>query len=245
MIDPIYTLIMLLAVVACGLMLRHSQRDLTINRGDRLLVRIAAFCGAMIGAKLPFVLLGEAVGYGGWLANGKTILTGMAGGYLAVEVVKWLLQIETKTGDTFAAPVAVAVAIGRLGCFRAGCCYGEPTDLPWGVVFPTIDSLPRHPTQIYESLFHVGAAALLLGCAQQGWFRHNLLKLYLMTYAAYRFATEWLRPEPPFALGLTAYQFASAAIVIVMAMLWHRDATPIRPLRSVREGTSRNTHKTA
>ncbi|CAE7234058.1 unnamed protein product, partial [Symbiodinium sp. CCMP2456] len=188
MIDPVYTLIMAAAVLAGGVVLHRSQRSLPIDRTDRLAIGFAAFCGAMIGSKAPFVLAGDAAWWSApaWLANGKTILAGLVGGYLAVELAKWALEIRTKTGDSFAPAVAVAVAIGRLGCFRAGCCYGVPTDAPCGVVFPLADQLPRHPTQLYEAAFHAVMAIVLITLQRRGLFRGQLLKLYIMTYAVYR-----------------------------------------------------------
>jgi len=230
--DPLYTLIMATAVVTCGWMLRRSQRGLAVAKEDRLLLGVAAFCGAMLGAKLPFLFTGEASFWSpqAWFADGKTILTGLVGGYVAVELVKWWLAIRTKTGDTFAAPVAVAIAIGRLGCFRAGCCFGSPTSLPWGMPFPTSgDSLPRHPAQLYESAFHFTMAGVLMLLArrkgfQESFWRGQLLKFYILCYAIYRFATELIRPEPEMWLGLTAYQWTCLAIVPVMALLWRRSA---------------------
>ncbi|MEM6655675.1 MAG: prolipoprotein diacylglyceryl transferase family protein, partial [Planctomycetota bacterium] len=55
-------------------------------------------------------------------------------------------------------------------------------------------------------------------------FERNLLKLYLIAYAAYRFATEYLRPEPEIALGLTSYQWVSLAMIALFALLAWRDA---------------------
>ena len=123
----------------------------------------------------------------------------LSAGYLGVEVAKWILEVRTKTGDSFALPVAVGVAIGRLACFQAGCCYGTPTNLPWGVAFakaaedPTV---PRHPTQLYEAAFHATATVGLLWLQRKKLFRGQLIKLYLIMYLTYRFASEWLRPEP-------------------------------------------------
>lgn len=228
--DIAYTFIMLAAVVTCSALLKRTQRKLPIPWQDRLAIGIAAFCGAMIGAKLPFVLWAESApdaSFGStWLSNGKTILAGLVGGYFAVEAVKKILHIRTKTGDTFAAPVAIAIAIGRLGCFRAGCCFGAPTELPWGTVFPMVDTLPRHPTQIYEAIFHFVMACLLVILQRKGLFERQLLKLYIMVYACYRFFTEWIRPEPEFFAALTAYQWASLTIVLVFSCLWYRDANP-------------------
>src|SRR5919204_429820 len=79
------------------------------------------------------------------------------------------LAIRVKTGDTFALPLALALALGRWGCFCNGCCFGKPTDLPWGVDFG--DGVRCHPTQIYESLFHALMALVLLELMRRGLFR--------------------------------------------------------------------------
>ena len=76
--------------------------------------------------------------------------------------------MRVKTGDTFAVPLALALAVGRWGCFFNGCCYGVETTLPWGVWFRSRRRrAPRlmkcHPTQIYESLFHFTMAVVLSG----------------------------------------------------------------------------------
>lgn len=152
----------------------------------------------------------------------------MAGGYLGVVVAKWSLGIRTRTGDSFAVPVAASVAVGRLGCFVAGCCYGRSTALPWGVVFAQHDSQPRHPTQLYEAAFHALAAVALYQLQRAGVFRGNLIKLYIIAYAAYRFLTEFLREEQPLWLDLTGYQWSALAMIVVFAGLWWHDAEPRR-----------------
>src|ERR1039457_3341001 len=120
----------MLASVAVAIALsRRRQRALGLNNRERLGIALGAFCGAMIGAKLPFVLSDwEGLASGrAWLDNGKTIVFGLVGGYFGVELAKALLGIRVKTGDSFAVPVAAAVAIGRLACFVAGCCHGTVT----------------------------------------------------------------------------------------------------------------------
>src|SRR5262245_42756348 len=103
----------------------------------------------MIGAKLPYVLLDREGLVSGrtWFDNGKTILFGLAGGYFGVELARAILDVTVETGDSFAVPVAAAVAVGRLACFVGGGCFGKPTGLPWGVVLH--DGIPRHPTHLY------------------------------------------------------------------------------------------------
>lgn len=228
-----YAGIMLLAVVTCAGLLRWQQKSLRLSWHEKLGIGIGAFCGAMIGSKLPFLLADweGLVSGAAWLSDGKTILFGIVGGYFGVELAKWVLGVRIKTGDTFAVPVAVAVAIGRVACFQAGCCYGRPTSLPWGVVFSSAVEnpvAPRHPTQLYESAFHALAAIGLTWLQGRGYLRGQLIKLYLIVYLAYRFGSEWLRPEPQVLAGLTGYQWAALALLPIFAGLWIRDARQFR-----------------
>lgn len=228
MIDWIYPLIMLAAIGTGALLLRRSQSELRLSKHDKWAIGIGAFCGAMLGAKLPFALSDwDALRSGtAWFSNGKTILCGMVGAYFAVELTKWIYGIRIKTGDTFAVPAAMAVAIGRLSCFAAGCCYGTPTELPWGIRFQLADggAVPRHPTQLYESAFHLMVGLLMLWLQRRGIWRGQLMKFYILAYLVYRFATEFIRPEPELWRGLTAYQWFTLAVAPVFALLWWLDA---------------------
>ncbi len=223
-----YSLIMLASVAVGVVLSRGRQSSLGLSPRQRLAVGLGAFCGAMIGAKLPFALADwEGLLSGrAWLENGKTIVFGMVGGYLGVELVKAALGVRVKTGDGFAVPVAGAVAVGRLSCFAAGCCHGVATGLPWGVDFG--DGVRRHPTQLYEMAFHASAALALAALQRRGLFRGQLIKLYILAYLAYRFATEFLRPEPVLGLGLTGYQWACLGLAPVFVGLWVRDARALR-----------------
>ncbi len=224
-----YPLIMLAALLTGGFLLRRQQSSLPLPAWQKAAIGMGAFCGAMLGAKLPFALWDwEALRSGAaWFSNGKTIVCGMVGAYMGVEWVKWIYGIRTKTGDSFAMPMAVAVGIGRLSCFVAGCCYGTPTSLPWGVRFPAVDQLPRHPTQLYESLFHLFMAGCLAWLQHQHWWRGQLVKLYIIAYLGYRFATEFIRPEPQVWAGLTAYQWFALAMLPCFGLLWWRDQSAI------------------
>jgi len=167
-----------------------------------------------------------------WFAHGKTIVAGLAGGYLGVEVAKWVLDVRTKTGDSFVVPVAVSIGIGRWGCFVAGCCFGTACAMPWGVSFPLSPSgeeVLRHPTQIYESIFHVSCAITFFVLWQQRIWPGQLFKIYLIAYLTYRFLTEWIRPEPHMLWGLTAYQWGAIGLLPILLLLLWRDmqATPL------------------
>ena len=224
MISLPYVAIMLLALGSAIVLSRGRHRALPLRPGQRLLITVGAFVGAIFGAKLPFALSdhpGLLSGHA-WLAGGKTILFGLVGGYAGVEVVKRALGVRIKTGDTFVVPVAVAIAIGRLGCFVAGCCHGTPTELPWGVVFA--DGVPRHPTQLYEFLFHASAALVILWMERREILRCQRIKLYILAYLVYRILSEFIRPEPRVELGLTVYQWSALAFIPLFVLLWRRDS---------------------
>jgi prolipoprotein diacylglyceryltransferase len=198
----LYAIFQALALLVAILLRRPSP----LPARQRLAILAGALAGAGIGAKLPFVLLGHEPFFsrGAWFTEGKTILSGMAGGYLGVEISKLLAGIKEKTGDGFAMPLAAAVAVGRWGCFFNGCC-GAP-------LIPII-----------ESVFHAAMAVILWRLQRVDALRWQLLKLYLIAYCAFRFLIEFLRTEPRVAFGLTAYQFGAAAFALVLAILWHRD----------------------
>jgi len=234
----LYPLIMLASVLTAIWLGRGSASAMGLSRRERTAIRLGAFCGAMIGAKLPFAL-GDLPGLltgRVWLENGKTIVFGLVGGYAGVEIAKAWLGVRVKTGDSFAMPVAAAVGVGRLSCFAAGCCHGTATRLSWGVDFG--DGVRRHPTQIYEMIFHFSAAIALSVFERRGWFAGQRFKLYVLSYLVYRFATEWIRPEPVMAEGLTGYQWACLGLIPPFLALWWVDARQLRSKRAAIGGAS-------
>jgi phosphatidylglycerol---prolipoprotein diacylglyceryl transferase len=86
--------------------------------------------------------------------GGKTIVGALIFGLISVELMKRYIGVRESTGDLYAIPLALGIAIGRIGCFLTGLSdntYGTPTTLPWAVNFG--DGIPRHPTQLYEIAF--------------------------------------------------------------------------------------------
>jgi len=228
MSHPAYTAFMFLALVVFLLVRAMMPRPAQLQRVPvlhRVMLGMAAFVGGAFGAKLPFVFGAPTGAFSRftWMADGKTITTGLMGAYVGVELAKLLLGIRARTGDSFALPLACALAVGRWGCFFNGCCYGVPTDLPWGCDFGLEDGLRRHPTQAYESLFHLTMAVVLWFCLRYRLFVNNQLKLYLISYGVYRFLTELIRPEPVVLAGLTFYQWASVVIVAGLSVQWWFD----------------------
>jgi phosphatidylglycerol:prolipoprotein diacylglycerol transferase len=200
---------------------------------QRLALGLAAFVGGVLGAKASFAFAETSNWLSlddwkqAWFKDGKTITTGLIGAYLAVELTKLLLAIRVKTGDSFALPMASAMAVGRWGCFFNGCCYGKPTSLPWGVDFQVKDQAINvvnvvhcHPTQIYESVFHLTMAGVLIVLIRYDLLRYQRLKFYLISYCVYRFLTEYIRPEPIWWQGLTFYQWAAIVLAAGLAVQW-------------------------
>jgi prolipoprotein diacylglyceryltransferase len=88
----------------------------------RLALWLGAVAGAGVGARLPFAILAAEPLFsaGAWLTDGKTVLSGLAGGYLGVEIAKLAASVRRKTGDLFAIPLAAGLAVGRWGCYFNG-----------------------------------------------------------------------------------------------------------------------------
>jgi prolipoprotein diacylglyceryltransferase len=119
----------------------------------------AAVAGAALGSKVLYWLedpratlqnLHNPV----YLIGGKTIVGALIGGLITVEAMKRYIGLRISTGDLYSIPLAVGIAVGRIGCFLTGLgdnTYGTPTTLPWGVNFG--DGIARHPTQLYEIVF--------------------------------------------------------------------------------------------
>ena len=218
-----YFACMLIATVVATIVLRQRQRTLPVNTVEKFGIAIGGLVGATFAAKLPFILSADPSGgvLGAWLSDGKTVLWGLTGGYIGVEVAKWALHVKVSTGDTFVVPIALAVAIGRVGCFLFGCCYGVATNQGWGVRFLNASdggTVLRHPTQLYELLFHL-SFAIIASMALSGstsylprQVRGNWMPLYLIAYSIYRFFSEYLRPEEHLSFGWTFYQWSSLVI---------------------------------
>jgi phosphatidylglycerol:prolipoprotein diacylglycerol transferase len=229
-----YTLFMFLAPGVFLLVRHFVPRPAALERlpwQQRAILALSAFVGGTVAAKLPFVGAGEAGWFApeAWLADGKTITLGLVGAYLGVEVAKLALGIRVKTGDTFALPLALALAVGRWGCFLNGCCYGTPTAVPWAVSFNLDGRLVRcHPTQIYESFFHLALAGLILLAMRLDVLRCQRLKAYLIVYAAFRFLREFIRPEPAVLGGLTFYQWVTLGMIAGLSVQWVIDSRQLR-----------------
>jgi prolipoprotein diacylglyceryltransferase len=143
--------------------------------------------------------------------GGKTIVGGLLGGWIAVEIAKRFSGIRSRTGDLFAVPLCMGIAIGRIGCFFAGLAddtYGKATSLPWGVDFG--DGVRRHPTQLYEVVLLLGLAWVLWRWNQRPHVNGSIFRVFLGAYLAWRLAIDFLKPQP-LVDGMNLIQWACVA----------------------------------
>ncbi len=131
------------------------------------------------------------------------------GGLLAGILVAWLYARHYqlpgwRTADVLAPGVVIGQAIGRLGCFSAGCCWGKPAQVPWAVTFTDVYAAravgtpmdtPLHPSQLYESLAAFLIFFSLLWLAPRKRFHGQVTLVYVALYSAVRFGLEFLRGD--------------------------------------------------
>jgi phosphatidylglycerol:prolipoprotein diacylglycerol transferase len=138
--------------------------------------------------------------------------------------------------DFIAPLVPLALGAGRLGNFINAELWGRPSDVPWAMVFPAVDRMPRHPSQLYEfALEGVALFVILWWYSARPRARGAVSACFLIGYGAFRFAVEFTREPDSFlgllALGLSMGQWLSLPMVIggVAMLVWaHRrppDAT--------------------
>ena len=165
-----------------------------------------------------------------FLRSGGVYYGGFIGGFLALALlIRWYKLPFWKVADAFAPGLALGQAIGRQGCFAAGCCWGKPTNLPWGVHFtehaheftgvpiygPTGESLFLHPTQLYESITMLIVSGILIYLHRKKKFDGQVLIAYAIIYGIVRFTIEFLRDDPRGnVLGLTSLTGLSTSQII-------------------------------
>ena len=197
---------------------------------------IACILGAALGNKLVFWLefphlWNDISGNMALIFSGQSIVGGLLGGLLGVEIAKKLLQQNKSTGDYFVLPILLGTAIGRIGCFLAGLndgTFGDPTSLITGVDFG--DGIPRHPTQIYEIVFvSLWGTWLLKHRTRWQQLPGLMFKLYLAGYLLWRLAIDGIKPKPfLYVFSLSGIQVVCIiALVLYLPLVW-RDLRKLR-----------------
>jgi hypothetical protein len=184
--------------------------------------------GGAYAAALAAGAIGGAWAFGSWNTAlsaaphpSHSIAGALAGGIIAVELYKRARGITGSTGAIWVGPLALGIAVGRLGCLFAGLgdeTYGVATGLPWGVDLG--DGVPRHPVQLYESLAMLAFLAFYLLALRRraAWTRDRAFYLFVLWYGAQRFLCEFLKPYPRLLGPLDVFQLL--ALGMILYALW-------------------------
>ncbi len=221
-------LIALAVIVGTQLMLAWGRRNgmAGSEAQDRFYsLTFHTLIGGLIGARAFYVVTFWEEFSGNWTGifkvweGGLVFYGGLVGG--AIGFILWKKRSPEipwlRVADAAGPALVAGHALGRLGCFFAGCCYGLPTNVPWAVTFTRPEALaplgtPLHPTQLYEFAFLAALGAYL-------WVRNirphrdgTVFADYLTIYPVGRFFIEHFRADPALAAGLTSGQIASLAL---------------------------------
>ena len=164
------------------------------NFSEWVTIILFATTGAAIASFLLPTIIGTLIGFLGCLYFGKR-----------------LLGFHHDIGIVIALFIAIAFAIGRLGCLLNGCCFGSITTLPWGIDYPIgapahwlhlftdlisnnhLNSLSVHPIQLYETIFHIISAILIVALRKRFKNNNTILLVYFGSYLIFRFFIEFIR----------------------------------------------------
>ena len=210
---------------------RHT--GMTAQHFDDLL--FYGILGVILGGRLGYVLFYK---FGDYLAELWKIFYvwegGMSfhGGFLGVIIAMWWYAKSRRLAwlaitDFIAPLVPLGLGAGRLGNFINAELWGRATEGPWAMVFPNVDSVPRHPSQLYEfALEGVVLFCVLWWFAARPRPRGAVSACFLIGYGVFRFAVEFTREPDSFlgllALGLSMGQWLSMPMIVagVLMLAW-------------------------
>lgn len=208
---------------------RVSKKRYNIEPDRVYDIALVALLGGVIGARAVYILLNPgtetwsgffAVWQGGLSFHGG-LACAMLLGYIYTRIAKLSFW---NVADLVAPSLAIGYAFTRIGCFLNGCCYGAPTNLPWGVRFYENGVLtpPSHPTQLYATIANLLIFWLLTKLERMHRKPGFVFVGYLGLYSIYRFLVEYLRSgysASQWAFGLTQAQGVSLAVIAASAII--------------------------
>jgi prolipoprotein diacylglyceryltransferase len=238
---PSHETFILLGVLAGAFVFwREARRRSMVDERLLWIVAGTVFLGticARVGTGWRYVAeTGDSTLGGILVRGGRSIVGGLAGAYCGAHLSKRLVGYTRSTGDLFAPAVALAMAIGRIGCLLSEQ-IGTPTSLPWGVRLDadTLARIPNcpyctpgvalHPSFVYEIVFHLAMfAALMWYLRPRITVEGDLFKIYLLSYAAFRFVVEFVRGNPVLWFGMTGAQLFLIPSTVVLVAYFTRGA---------------------
>ncbi len=183
-----------------------------ITPSNRLSIILGAATGALIGSRLIGLLENPLIEFSQvniiQLLNTKTIMGGLFGGLLGVEYIKKRIGETQSSGDLFTFPILIGLFMGRIGCFLSGInefTYGKETSSFLGMNLG--DNVLRHPIALYELIFLILLFFSLKNIKRtRSLKKGELFKWFMISYFAFRFLIEFLKPNMFYFLGLSTIQ---------------------------------------
>lgn len=244
-----YGLFIAMGFVIGLLVAMHIGKTEGFHSGQILDMGLIIILCAIIGSRLAYVLLNIKYYMDHPLDIFKMWQGGLvfSGGLVVVALAMiWYLKRRHlpfwKVGDLFAPALAIGQGIGRLGCFMAGCCYGKPTGMPWGMIFTDPGTLaprniPLHPTQLYAALSGILIFAVLMVLRAKRKFEGQVFLWFLILHSTSRLLMERLRGDdrgliPGTEMSMTqliALLILMAAVVALMIITSRKPEDPPQP----------------
>lgn len=212
---PYYTIFLTLGIIVGIAYYMIDARRKNTNSESAIIIVTAGIFFGFIGAKVPLLFENHDILV---LLTGKSIVGGLLGGMLGVFFIKKALNIKLKLGNVIAPSVALAMSIGRIGCFLNGCCFGIVSS--WGFDFG--DGNLRLPTQLFEVVFHATAFIILNYYKDRVQTKGILFKIYIIVYFIFRFFLEFIRQNPIVGFGMSIYQIICLLGVFYLGILSFR-----------------------
>ncbi len=224
-----YGFILALAfIVAIFIFLREARRN-DIDQETILELSIVILISAVIGARLGHILLDLEYyrTYPSQVFNisrgGLVFHTGLIASIISGSIWCYFRRLSPmRIADIVAPSIPLGYAIGRIGCFLNGCCYGIKTEVPWAFPLYVVDRFPRHPVQLYSAFFGIIIFTIIWKYRDKSLFPGYLLFLYIGLYSIARFLVEFVRESEYFIWGLKTAQFVSivAAFAAFSYIIW-------------------------
>ena len=196
-----YGLLMVIAYVTVFFIMRHTRKFEDLSLETALDITIFIIVGGVMGARLFYILLNIGDYFFSPLSlfnireGGLSWHGALMGGFLGTVALSKIKKIPLgKVADFAAVHSTIALAIGRIGCFLNGCCYGKPTLFITGVDFRASGlEYYRHPTQLYESILMIVSFVLLLYWWKKKKYNGELTLIMFFMYGITRFIVEFFR----------------------------------------------------